>query len=119
MTEILITWAALTAAMWVAAGLLPAMHIRGGIVNHLVVSAGFGLLMVLTGWMFHLLLGVFSLGLSFVFGFIGRVIVGAIVLELTDAFTDRLKVEGFGTALLASLVISVVGGGVEALAHAI
>lgn len=119
MTEILITWAALTAAMWVAAGLLPSMEIRGGVKSHLLVSASFGLFMLATGWIFHLALGVLGVGLSFVLGFVARVVVGAIVLKLTDAVSDRLRVEGMGTAVLASLVISVVGGGVEALAHAI
>lgn len=115
--DILITWAALTAAMWLAARLLPSMEIRGGLASHLLVSAGFGLLLFFTGWMFHLLLGFMSFGLLFVFGFVARVIVGAIVLKITDAFSDRLRVDGFGTALLASLVISVVGSGVEALLH--
>lgn len=119
MTDILITWAALTAAMWVAAGLLPAMHIKGGLASHVLVSAGFGLVMLLTGWFFHLGLGVLSMGLSFVFAFVARVVVGAIVLKIVDAFSDRLRVEGLGTALLASLVIGVVGSGVELLAHAI
>jgi uncharacterized membrane protein YvlD (DUF360 family) len=115
--EILITWAALTLAMWLATNLLPSMEIRGGVVSHALVSAAFGLLLFFTGWAFHFLLGVLSLGLLFVFGFIARVIVGAIVLKITDAFSERLRVDGFGTALLASLVISVVGSGVEAFVH--
>lgn len=115
--EIVITWAALTLAMWLAARLLPGMEIRGSVGSHLLVSAAFGLLLFFTGWMSHFLLGVMSLGLLFVFGFIARVIVGAIVLKITDAVSDRLRVDGFGTALLASLVIGVVGSGVEAFVH--
>ncbi len=112
--HILITWAALTLAMWVAASLLPSMEIRGGVASHALVSGAFGLLLFFTGWAFHFLLGVVSLGLLFVFGFVARVIVGAIVLKITDAFSTRLRVDGFGTALLASLIISMVGSGVEA-----
>lgn len=115
MTGILISWGALTVAMWAAARLLPSMEIRGGIGSHLLVSAGFGLLLTLTGWALHLVLGVASFGLLFVFGFVARVLVGAIVLKITDALSERLRVDGFGTALLASLIIALVGSGVEAL----
>ncbi len=117
MGEILITWASLTAAVWVAAGLLPSMQIRGGIKNHLAVGASYGLLMLITGWTFHLLLGVFGLGLSFLSGFVGRVLVGAVALELASATSQRVRVKGFGTALVASLLISIVGSGVEVLAR--
>lgn len=119
MIDILVTWAALTAAMWVAAGLLPNMEIRGGLKTHVTVSAGVGLMMLVTGWIFHLLLGVLSVGLSFVFAFLARVLVGALALKILEALRKDVRVEGFGTALAASLVISLIGSGVEALAHAI
>lgn len=115
MTAILITWAALTVAMWLSARFLPSMQIRGGLGSHLVVSGAFGVLLALTGWFFHLVLGVASLGLLFVFSFVARVLVGAIVLKITDALSDRLRVDGWGTAALASLIISVVGSAAELL----
>lgn len=118
MVDILITWAALTAAMWVAAGLLPNMEIRGGLKTHVTVGAGFGLLMLATGWIFHLLLGVLGVGLSLAFAFVARLLVGALALAVLDALRKDVRVQGFGTALAAALVISVVGCGVEALAHA-
>lgn len=117
--SILITWAALTVAMWAAAKLLPSMEIRGGIASHFLVSAGFGLLLFLTGWIFHLLLGVVSFGLLFVLGFVARVLVGAIVLKLVDTFTNRLRVDGFGTAILAAVIISVIGTVTEALMRSV
>ncbi|MEC7526167.1 MAG: phage holin family protein [Myxococcota bacterium] len=107
--SILITWAVLAFSMFVASQMLSRMKIEGGIVGHFVVSAGFGLLMLLTGWFFHMALGFLSGGLLFVFGFLGKVLAGAIVLKLTDVFSDRLKVEGLGTAVLASLIISLSG----------
>jgi len=36
------------------------------------------------------------------------IIINAIILELTDYFIDRFIVDGFGTAILASLFISVI-----------
>ncbi len=115
MTGILITWAAITLAMWLSTKVLPRMDIRGGVGSHLLVSAAFGVLLTLTGWFFHLVLGFLSLGLLFLFSFVARVLVGAIVLKITDALSERLRVDGWGTALLASLIIAAVGSGVELL----
>jgi uncharacterized membrane protein YvlD (DUF360 family) len=117
--EILITWAVLTLGMFLASKLLSRMEIEGGVGSHLVVSAVFGLILAVTGWFFHLALGFLSLGLLFFFGFVAQVLVGAIVLKITDAFFERLRVEGFGTALLAALIISVTGTLARAVLHAV
>jgi putative membrane protein len=109
MTNLLITWAVLALSMALAAKLLSRMKIRGGVGSHLLVSALFGLLMALVGWLVYAALGMLSLGLLFAFSFLGKLLAGAVVLKITDAFSDRLEIEGFGTAILASLVISVSG----------
>jgi putative membrane protein len=54
-------------------------------------------------------LGIVTLGLGFVLSFLTRWVVNAIILKITDAFTTRLKVATFGTALFAAAVISLVG----------
>lgn len=111
--SILIPWAVLTFSMWVAAQLLSKMKIEGGIVSHFLVAGGFGILMTLIGWFIYGLLGAFSFGFLFVFSFLGKLIAGAIVLKITDAFTKRLTVDGFGTAIMASLIMSLAGTGAE------
>ena len=111
--SILIPWAVLTFSMWVAAQLLSKMKIEGGIVSHFLVAGGFGILMAFTGWFIHFVIGVLSLSFFFVFSFLGKLVVGAIVLKITDAFSSKLKVEGFGTALMASLIMSIAGTGAE------
>lgn len=112
---ILITWAAITAAMWLCTKLLSRMEIEGGVGSHLLVSAAFGVLLTLTGWFFHLVLGFLSLGLLFFFSFVARVLVGAIVLKITDVLSSRLRIDGWGTLLLASLIISAVGSAADLL----
>jgi len=117
--SILITWAVLTFSMWVASMLLSKMKIEGGVVSHFMVSGIFGGLMVLVGWLIYLLLGTFSAGLLFAFSFLGKLRAGAIVLKLTDAFSDRLEVDGFGTAIIASLIMSLSGTVAEAVLRAL
>ena len=117
--EILIHWAGLTLGMFVASKLLARMEIDGGLGTHLAVSGVFGLLLALTGWAFHLALGLSSLGLLFVFGFVAQVLVGAIVLKITDALFARLRVDGFGTALLAALTIGLTGALARAALRAV
>lgn len=117
--SILISWAVLTLGMWIATSVLSHMKIEGGLGSHVLVAGGFGLLLALTGWFFHLALGFLSFGILFALSFVAQVIVGAIVLKITDAFSERLRVDGFGTALLASLIITGTGSVATAiLAHA-
>lgn len=117
--DILVTWAVLTLAMWFASAVLRRMEIKGGVVSHLVVSGLFGVLLFFTGWVFHVALAFMSFGLILFFSFVAKVLVGAIVLKLTDGLTDRLKVKGFGTAILAALIISVTGTVAEAVLRSI
>lgn len=114
--NILLTWAALSLGMFLSSQLLARMEIRGGIGGHLIVGAGFGIVLALTGWAIHLALGLMTFGLTWVFGFVGQVLVGAIVLKITDLMSERLKVDGIGTALVASLILTVTANVVYALA---
>lgn len=117
--SILVTWAVLAFSMWVATLFLSKMKIEGGIVSHFVVAGVFGLLMTFVGWIIYALLGTFSGGLLFVFSFLGKLLAGAIVLKITDAFSDRLTVDGFGTAIVASLVMSLSGSVAEVVLRAL
>jgi uncharacterized membrane protein YvlD (DUF360 family) len=110
MKAILVTWAAITLGMFVSTKVLPRMKLKGGLGSHLVVSGAFGVILAFTGWFFHLLLGISTFGLLFIFGSVAQVLVAAIVLKITDAFFGRLKVDGFGTAILAGLIISIAEG---------
>jgi uncharacterized membrane protein YvlD (DUF360 family) len=54
-------------------------------------------------------LGFASLGILFLFSLILHWIVNAVLLKITDGLTRRLEVRSFGTALIAALVMSVLG----------
>lgn len=107
--SLLLTWIILTLGLFVASKVLDGMKIKGGIGSHLLVSALFGLLnVVLGGFLFHAI-GIGTLGLGYLLGFITRLIVTALMLVLVDKLSDRLKIETFGTAVLAALIVSIVG----------
>lgn len=92
------------AAFWVVGALLPGVDVRPGVVNYLVIAVVFGLVNALVGPVLRLLtfpLTLLTLGLF-------RLVVNAVLVEITDALTSRLSVDGFGTALLAALVIAAV-----------
>ena len=113
--DLLISWAVLTFSMYVATRLLDGIRIKGGPLDHFVVSAIFGTLSFFVGWLVYVVLGLLSLGVGFlpVFAFITRLVTMAILLKLTDRLTNRLKIESFGTAFVASFIMAIVGAGTE------
>jgi putative membrane protein len=54
-------------------------------------------------------LGVGTLGLGFLLAFVTRLVVTALLLKLTDALMDSLRVDSFKTAFLAALIVSATG----------
>jgi putative membrane protein len=96
-------------AFWVAAALLEGIAVRGELVDYLVIAVVFGLINLLVKPIVQLL------SLPFVLLTLGLflLVVNAGMLMLTAALTTRLSVEGFGTALVGALVISIVTWGGE------
>lgn len=91
---------ALSAAAWLLDGIV----LSGGFFDVLLVALVFGLLNALLKpilLFFSLPFLIVTLGL---FAFV----VNALVLMLTARLTDAMSVSGFGSALLGSLVVSVV-----------
>ncbi len=106
--ELLLSWLILSFAVWATAALLPGMRVRS-FGSAIVVAALFGILNFFLGWLFFTVFTVATLGLAWLFAFITRWIINAIILKITDALTDRLTVDGFGWALGAALVMSALG----------
>ncbi|HWO14862.1 MAG TPA: phage holin family protein [Polyangiaceae bacterium] len=109
MASLLITWAISTVAFLVTARILPGFELKGGWNSAAIVAALFGLINWAIGSLLFMLLGIVSLGLGFLLAFITRWIVDAILLQLTNALTDRLTIRGYGTALVGALLISLFG----------
>jgi putative membrane protein len=110
---LLISWLVLTVSFVVTSKLVDGFQLKGGLGNQLLVAAIFGVLNALIGYFLYLVVGIGTLGLAFIFSFIGRLVATALVLKLVDAMTDKLKVKSFGTAFVAALVMSVVGAVTE------
>lgn len=102
--KLLLRWAALTVAFWVATALIPGIHVKGGFTTYLWVALLFGLLNATLGSLLKLLTlpaVILTLGLFLI-------VVNAAILMLVARWSDKLDVTNFWSAVLAALVISVV-----------
>lgn len=106
--NLLLSWLIVSFAVWVAAALLPGIHVRN-FKSALIVAAVYGLLNLLLGWLLFTVFTVVTLGIAWLLAFVTRWIINALLLMLTDRLTDHLKVDSFGWALAGALVIAVVG----------
>lgn len=108
LTVWLLSWVILAAAVYVAALVVPGVHVKG-VGGAFVVAAVFGVLNLLLGKLLFIVIGIGTLGIGFLLAFLTRWIVCAVLLKITDALTDSLTVRGFGPAFLAALVMSAIG----------
>jgi putative membrane protein len=105
--NLILSWLIMSLAVWATAAVLPGFHVKSA-KSAIIVAAIFGILNFLLGWILFAIFTVFTLGLAWLLAFVTRWIINAILLKLTDALTDHLKIDGFGWALVGALVISVV-----------
>ena len=103
-----IHWLILAASIWVTAWALPGIEVKG-VSGSLWVSAVFGLLSLAIGKLLFVFVGISTFGLGFLFAFLGRWVGTALLLKLTDALLDSLKIRDFRTALGASAMMSLLG----------
>ena len=92
------------AAVWIVAAVVPGIAVRPGVGNYLLIAVIFSVVNVTVRPVLKLLsfpLLLLTLGLFLV-------VINAAMLGLTAALTDRLAVDGFGPAVIASLLISAV-----------
>jgi putative membrane protein len=108
MISLLISWLVLSFAVWLTAVILPGFHVRN-FGSAILVAAIFGVLNVLLGWLFFTVFTIATLGLAWLFAFITRWIINAILLKMTAAMVKNFKIDHFGWALGGALMISVVG----------
>lgn len=91
-------------ALWAASELFQGVDMAGGFADVLWVALVFGLVNAVL----KPVLLLFSLPLLFLSLGLFTLVINAGLLLLTDQLTDRFSVDGFGTAFLAALFISVV-----------
>jgi putative membrane protein len=107
MLELLISWLILSVAFWLTAKLLPGFELRsfGGAIW---VSALFGILNALLGWLFFGILTIATLGIAYLLSFITRWFINAIFISMVSGLSRHLSVKHFGWSLLGSLSISII-----------
>jgi putative membrane protein len=106
--SIWLSWLVLSLAIYLTALVLPGFQVRG-FFGAIVVAAIFGLLNWLLGWLIFAFLSVATLGVGYLLAFITRWFVTAILLKLTDVFSDNLTIRGFAPALIGALLMSAFG----------
>jgi uncharacterized membrane protein YvlD (DUF360 family) len=97
----------------VADKVLDGFRVEGDWKSYALIAALLGVLQFLLGWLIFVVLGIVTLGLGFLFSFVTRLVVSAIVLLIADRLSSRLVVRGFVPALLAAVIISLTGSAVD------
>lgn len=92
------------AALWAAAEIVDGVTLEGNFGTILVVALIFGVVNALV----RPVLKIFSIPFIIVTLGLFIFVINALMLMLTDAISSALSVDGFGAALLGSLVISIV-----------
>jgi len=104
--SLLVRWVVIAIAFWVTAAILDGMDLSGGVAGALWVALLFGIVNAVIGTVLRILtlpLTVLTLGLF-------SIIVNAFLLVIVDAITSDLSIDSFfWTAILATLILSVVG----------
>lgn len=91
-------------AVWIVAYAVRGVHVQEGISSYLLIAVIFAVVNVLVRPVLKLLsfpLLLLTLGLFLI-------VINAAMLGLTALLTDRLAIDGFGPAVIASLIISAV-----------
>ena len=104
--SLLVRWIVVAIAFAITAGLLDGMDLSGGVTGALWIALVFGIVNAVIGTVLRILtlpLTVITLGLF-------SIIVNAFLLVIVDAITSDLSIDSFfWTAILAALILSVVG----------
>ncbi|CAN2245931.1 phage holin family protein [Candidatus Planktophila dulcis] len=101
---LLIRWAVLAFSMWIATLVVPGITVDGGLATYLWVALLFGLI----NSVFGSIIKVLTFPVSIVTFGLFLFVVNAAMLSLTARWSEKLEVTGFWSALLASLIISVI-----------
>jgi putative membrane protein len=102
--RLILRWVVLALAIWAATAIVPGITVHGGARTYLWVALLFGLINAVLGSIIKVL--TFPVTLV-TFGLFIWVI-NAAMLELTARWSIKLDIKDFWTALLASLIISIV-----------
>ena len=102
--RILLRWLISALAVWIAAAIVPGVHVTGGFFTYLWLALLLGVVNAILGTILLIItlpLTIITLGLF-------AIIVNAIVFAATAGLSRHLQVDNFWYDILAALVISIV-----------
>ncbi|MDT7572328.1 MAG: putative rane protein [Actinomycetota bacterium] len=102
--KLLLRWAVLTLAVWLAAYVVPGVDVAGGFWTYVWVALLFGLVNAIIGPV----LRVISLPFTLLTLGLFALVVNGILVAITAGLSEKFSVGGFFEAFLAALVISLV-----------
>ncbi len=104
------------AVLLVAAKYMQGVELKG-FKTALIVALLIGVLSFLLSWLLSLILNIATLGLFYFLGlgFIIRIIVNALIIELADKLTKDFKTVGFTSSLWLALILAISGAIIDAL----
>jgi putative membrane protein len=102
--NLLIRWAAVTIAVLAATTLLPNATKNGSIFGVI----GFALVLGLLNATLGLILKILTLPLSILTLGLFTIVINAIIIELATKLNGAVHIHGFGSALLAAIIVSIV-----------
>lgn len=114
MWSLLLVWLFTAGGVLLAAKLIPGVRVRS-FGAAMAVAAVFGTLNVLLGWLIYVVIGVFTLGIGFLLGFLTTWAVNTIVLRLTDALVEGFTIPTWGKTALTALLLSLAANVAKAL----
>ena len=109
LVRLLYNWMTMTAAVWVATAVIPGINVSGGLPTYLVVSVIFGLVNAVLGPLLYLVAfprNALTFGAS-------ALVVNGVLLAVTAGLSERLSIDGLGSAVAGALVIAVVAALLE------
>lgn len=102
--RLLVNWIVMAVAIGLVAALLPGVSVRHAPFSFLWISALFALVNLVLGTILRFLTAPVMVATLGLFG----IVINALMFRVTAWGSDSLSVDGFGTALLAALLITAV-----------
>jgi putative membrane protein len=107
--KLLVRWGILALSVWIATAIVPGIKVHHGVWNYLWVALLFGLINAFLGRFLKLLTFPAILLTFGLFSFV----INAAMLELTARWSTAIDIKNFWSALLASLIITVVSAALK------
>ena len=103
--RVLKNWLIMSAAVWIAAALVPGIIVHGGLGTYLAISLIFGLVNAVLGPVLEWLAG----SLSWLTLGVSALLVNGVLFATTAGLTPNLDIAGLGSAVVGAVVVALAG----------